>query len=141
MNNAVNKVHEVFLFLIKWFKIEIAYVFSSSIFICCLNNLNRTLLEKYSELQVFAMLKHDNYKPLKYFGLTMLLVFLGSWNIFCKIKKIRETDLHFHEKLFFIVSIFVTAVFIVLLFIAINNPILKAIIIAVFLIGMLASSK
>lgn len=121
---------------------ETLYTIISIIFLFFLNNLNRTLLSKFDVDDIVGILSYNSYKPVVYFFITLILVIIGVMLFVIRYKRIKSGELDWDEdiKIFWYSMIYmiVIAVVIVTLIIAINNPILRAIILfAMTLMGLI----
>lgn len=121
---------------------ETLYTIISIIFLFFLNNLNRTLLSKFDVDDIVGILSYNSYKPVVYFFITLILVIIGVMLFVIRYKRIKSGELDWDEdiKIFWYSMIYmiVIAIVIVTLIIAINNPILRAIILfAMTLMGLI----
>lgn len=117
---------------VEIFRLEILYTVINTIFLLFLHQLNKELLSKYSNQEYLEMLMYQNYKPVVFFIITVLSIIWGIFIVKSRFKKFKYKDFEPIEILYAMLSFAFTAVIICLLFIAINNPILRAI---AFVIG------
>lgn len=106
---------------------EILYTLVSAIFIFKLNQLNRYLLSNHLDQDVFALLSHNDYEPVKYFIGTMTLGLFGAAWVIYIVKMIQRERMEYKELILAILAIALTVVVIILLIVFIDNPILRAV--------------
>lgn len=75
----------------------------------------------------FELLAYDNYKPLQYFILALILFFAGSVFIMINFRSIRDEDLEFENIVLSAVAMLMVVFMLISLFIYINNPIARAV--------------
>lgn len=108
-------------------KVVMLYGLVTFIFLNRLNELNRTLIQRFAEKDYWNLLAYSSYKPINYFFATTILIGFGVWIIMSRYKKIRNEDLDIVDVIRLLISIFFASLLIVLLIQAISIPILKAI--------------
>lgn len=106
------------------------------VFLNRLNELNNNLLEEYSDSFFMDLLGHNDWQPLKYFGIALVLgaiAILGvvfCWNI------IKRNYVDGEELLVSVLSMIACVFFVILILKYISVPILKAVFLAtVALVG------
>ena len=121
--------------------IDIIYILFVVIFLFRLNSLNKILLSIKFKNDI-ELLFYNDYIPIKYFGFAFLFFIIGIGIILYKLFYIRHNYLEFEETLFIFFSIVTITVLIILLFVFINNPILRAIMASIgMLIGFIYVSQ
>ena len=115
-------------FRILW--IESIYSIVNIIFICFLNDLNKKLLALYPKEEWFKILTYDGSKALYFFYMTVVLIIIGILIGGYRFKMIKNKELDFEEICLYIFSIILVIFWLITLVIFINNPILRAIILA-----------
>lgn len=121
--------------------IDIIYILFVVIFLFRLNSLNKILLSIKFKNDI-ELLFYNDYIPIKYFGFAFLFFIIGIGIILYKLFYIRHNYLEFEETLFIFFSIVTIIVLIILLFVFINNPILRAIMASIgMLIGFIYVSQ
>ena len=110
------------------FWVESLYIVINLIFLLFLWHLNKELLSKFSSSEYFKIVTYQNGKPMIFFAMTVLSIISGVIIIMTRFKKIRYEDPDITEIIYFLLSAFIISVIILILIIAINNPILQAII-------------
>lgn len=109
------------------------YIGITTFFLYKLYRLNDILLSgKYDDNPV-KLLMYNEYQPLKYFGMTILLGVCGVGSIFFYIHCVKEYDLTLAGMIAAGVFVIVAIILIICLLLFINNPILRA----VFLVTLL----
>lgn len=121
-----------------WF--EVTYIIISIIFMVKLNSLNRVLFATQLNDEPFQMLMHDNYKPIKFFALTLFFAAISICEIVFRIRKIRNFNLSTSDIFMNVMIIIIMFVIAIVLFWLINNPILRAIIIVMGIGGAIVAS-
>lgn len=109
---------------------EEIYAVITIMYLISLDKLNNQLLSMKFE-NPFKLLLHDGSKPIWYFAIALTLFVTGGIIIYCRIKKIYRESLCFGEMIASLVSVMVLIAFLILLYVFINNPILRAIFVAV----------
>lgn len=125
--------------------LEAPYAIIVTIFLVLLNKLNHTLLSLPAQNQTispFKLLSYNDYEPLYFFFFAVILTIIGVSLSIYHIRQIKHMELDYDELLTTLISIFINAILIILIFIFIDNPILRAIIGAIFIImGILGLSQ
>lgn len=117
------------------------YATVTSVFLILLNRLNKTLLSEHLDDKPFDLLKYHNYEPLKFFAFALLLSGAGLILIVCFVRKLRTRYDSFVEICFALATILLVAILMILIFVFINNPILRAIIGAMSIICVLVCAN
>lgn len=115
----------------NWYKI--IYLFVVIIYLFCLQKLNKELLEQHFD--AFDLLAYKDYVAVKYFAVALGLFIIGVILIYMEVRCLKEGLEDFGEILVAIITIMVIIVLLVLIIKFINNPILKAILSVVLIIG------
>lgn len=110
------------------FWIESLYSIINLVFLLFLWSLNRELLSKFSSDESLKLLTYQNGKPIVFFVMTVLSIICGIIIIISRFKKILYEDPNLTEILYFGLSVLLISIIIITLIIAINNPILRAIV-------------
>lgn len=110
------------------FWIESLYSIINLVFLLFLWSLNRELLSKFSSDESLKLLTYQNGKPIVFFVMTVLSIICGIIIIISRFKKILYEDPTLTEILYFGLSVLLISIIIITLIIAINNPILRAIV-------------
>lgn len=126
---------------IQKFWLEIIYIPISIFFMFCLNALNKELIYHDLIQHPIELLAYEGNKPIWYFLFTALLVIIGVINIVCKIRNLRDYDLDLPDFIITSATIAIHIIIIILLFILIDNPILRTIISVMCIGGVIASSN
>lgn len=108
--------------------IEVIYYTINIIFMCSLNNFNKTLLSLYSEDDWRHILAYEEYKSLKYFIMTIILLIIGVLLCRNRFKMINEEDLELNDVLLYTVAILIIIFCIIALICFIDSPILRAVV-------------
>lgn len=114
---------------LKYLFKEIIYSVVAIYYLVRLDILNKQL-EQEDFLSPFELLRYENYKPIFYFFIAGALFLLDMLMIGHRIHKIRESYMGFEEIILNIVAILILANFLILILAFIDNPILRAIILA-----------
>lgn len=110
------------------FFLQIIYSVFVSIFLYNLDKLNKILLLKYRD-QPLELLSYNNYQPLCYFGYTVFWILIGLGFL---IYHVRNMKSNLQESRFlFIISLIGAVASIIALIVFIDNPILRAILLAI----------
>lgn len=120
---------------VKILRLELIYIISSIIFLVNLHRLNNRLVSENFGDNVFKLLAYESYKPIWYFIVALVFLYIGVRIIFYRVSEIREEDYRDAKEI--IIRIIGIAILIVLLPIIIQMiyiPILRAIIMAATLI-------
>lgn len=113
---------------IENFWIESLYSTINLVFLLFLWNLNRELLSKFSSDESLKLLTYQNGRPIVFFVMTVMSIICGIIIIISRFKKILYEDPNLTEILYFGLSVLLISIIIITLIIAINNPILRAIV-------------
>lgn len=124
MNNYEDKIKK----FLENFWIESLYSIINLVFLLSLWNLNRELLSKFSSDESLKLLTYQNGKPIVFFVMTVLSIICGIIIVISRFKKILYEDPNLTEILYFGLSVLLISIIIITLIIAINNPILRAIV-------------
>lgn len=114
----------------KWAVLEGSYAIFVVFFLYKLYRLNQELLS-LSAGTPFELLRYHHYKPLYFFAAAVVLSIFGAGIIIYFVHNIRYSELDPIFLFSAFLLIFVNILLIVLIVIFINNPILRAIILAV----------
>ena len=114
-----------------WYKI--IYLLVVIGYLICLNKLNKELLEQH--FNAFELLAYRNYAAIKYFAVALILFVFGVILVFREFKRLKEAMEELGDILIAICTILVIVVLLFLIIVFIDNPILRAILTMVFLIG------
>lgn len=106
---------------------EIIYLIVMVIYFINLDRLNKILLSRQMDSSIILLL-YDNGKPIKYFAFALLLLVIGVYIIIKRINSIRFHELYFEEIIAAFISILLIVILLILLWVFINNPILRMII-------------
>ena len=124
MNNYEDKIKK----FLENFWIESLYSIINLVFLLFLWNLNRELLSKFSSDESLKLLTYQNGKPIVFFVMTVLSIICGIIIVISRFKKILYEDPNLTEILYLGLSVLLISIIIITLIIAINNPILRAIV-------------
>ena len=114
--------------------LQMIYSFITAIFLYNLDKLNKILLFKYKDNPI-ELLSYANYKPMWYFVYTVVFVLIGLAFLVYYIRNWKE---NVKESIFlFVIGLTGAILAIILLIVFINNPILKAILLAIVGAGFL----
>lgn len=117
--------------------LKLSYYVLSILFLLWLNNLNSTLMSRFSENDALGILSYNNYQPLLFFVLDIILVIVGVYITYRSCRNILE-DLEYLFEIGYIVFIIIVGLLIVgFLIHAITIPILKAIVTAIVTCGII----
>lgn len=123
-----------------WYKI--VYLVIANVYIHSLGNLNEELLRQNFSTP-FELLEYKNCIAVKYFVVAIALFIIGCCLVYHEIKKMQREYEYIDDMIIAVVTIALVAVTLLNIFVAINNPILRAIlacIIVVYVgIGMLGN--
>lgn len=120
--------------------IETMYIVPAIIFCALLQRLNKQLLTMNTESS-FALLRYNDYQPLWYFAIAVLLAAVGAGLVFYFSQQIRCADLDFSAVIAALAAIAICVIAVVSIIILINNPILRAVIVAMTVCVGFISSK
>lgn len=124
--------------LLSTLKETVLYIIASAIYLGRLKKLNATLNSLNSK-DPLTVLQYDNWKPIKYFVMALVVAFIGGYIIYRKLLIIKDEEAESDDKLGGAISIMLIIVVLVSVLIAINEPILKAIFSVLIIGGFLAS--
>lgn len=110
------------------FCLQIIYSVFVGIFLYHLDKLNKILLFKYRDKPI-ELLSYNNYQPLWYFGYSVFFILIGLSFLIYHVRN-RKSNLQ-ESGLLFIISFVGAVVAIIALVVFINNPILRAILLAI----------
>lgn len=122
---------------IKFLLPEEIYVVITTIYLANLDKLNKGLLSMKFENSL-DLLAYGDYEPIWYFIAALCLFVAGGAIVYWRSKSVFRRSLCFGEIVASIISIIVIVVSFVLIYIFINNPILRAIL-AVVALGIAAT--
>ncbi len=112
---------------VKLFIFELIYTIITVVYLFNLNSLNKVLLSNQLNYSVIEQLLYNDGLVITYFIIFIILFLLGLFIIMRNVKNIRGTDLNFDEIITYLIAIIVVSILLVLLFVFINNPILRII--------------
>lgn len=115
--------------------LKAVYLLLVILYLVNLNKLNKELLACNFD-DAFVLLEYNDCAPVKYFVCAVFLFGIGCFIIFYEIRKLKMEAEDFEEILISICTIIVIVFFLYLIFCFINNPILRAILIAISLISV-----
>lgn len=115
--------------VVEYFKIEIAFLFVSVVYMVCLHLFNQKLFAQGLDDNALALIKYDNYKALWYFFGAVVLYMVGFFRIISHWRGISCRYLEIEEMLMSWIAIIGIIILLVGIFSLINNPILRAIIV------------
>lgn len=115
---------------IKFLLPEEIYVMITIVYLRKLDSLNKQLFSIRFESPL-DLLVYDDSKPVWYFIVAVCLFIVGGIIIYHRVKSVFRKTLCFGEVVSSMVSIVVIISFLVLIYIFINNPILRAVLVAV----------
>lgn len=107
---------------------EIIYSVVSTIYLFRLDKLNKELLSMNFG-NSFKLMAYENYAPTKFFMFVLVLFGIGCYLVVHRGYSIIREPQSFDEIVSAIMAIVVTIIFLILLFMFINNPILRAILV------------
>lgn len=114
-----------------WYKI--IYLMVVIVYLICLNRLNHVLLMHHFETP-FELLAYDDNIALEYFFKGLVLFVIGCMLLYREGKNLKRGLEDFREIIIAISTIIVVSVLIVLIIIFIDNPILRAVMLAILII-------
>lgn len=120
-----------------WYKI--IYLLVVIVYLVRLSKLNKELLE-YNFDDAFTLLKYNDGAPIKFFALAVVLFGIGCYMIFREVKRLKMEQGDFREITISICSIIGVVILLYLIFCFIDNPILRAILVAMGTIAGFAIS-
>lgn len=109
---------------------EEIYAVITVMYLISLDKLNKQLLSMKFE-NPLKLLLYDGSKPIWHFAIALTLFVTGGIVIYCRVKKIYRESLCFGKMIASLASVMVVIAFLILLYIFINNPILRAIFVVV----------
>lgn len=113
--------------ILEYLAIELIYTVVCGIYMLLLNALNKELIYLGLDKNPFELLAYRDYLPLCYFVIAVLLITIGCWRIYERIRGIAKSSLILEEILFSIVAIIVVTGWMIGVIVLINNPIFTAI--------------
>lgn len=117
---------------------EIIFSIVMIIFLVELNTLNKELLSRNFD-NSFALLQYNNWIALKFFGVALLLFFIGCLLLVRRFRHRRECD-SFEKMIMMFSAIIVIFILLILLIIFIDNPILRAVLTFVLVVLGIANA-
>lgn len=118
--------------------LEIIYSLGMTIYLFRLNRLNNELLSHNFE-GAFELLQYRNCIAVKFFFIALFLFIVGCYLSWKRIKIIRFQEDTFSGMLVSIFVLIILVILLILLIIFIDNPILKAVLLAVLAVGSFIS--
>lgn len=115
---------------VKFLLPEEVYLIFMVIYLINLDKLNKILLSQYKDNSISLLLYNDG-KPIKYFCIALFLLIVGGYIIFRRFNRIRFEELDFGEIIASIIALLLMLFLLVLLWVFINNPILRMIFAAI----------
>ena len=116
-----------------WYKV--LYGIVVIIYLVRLNDLNKEILLQHLQDDPFATVQYNDYAPLKYFGLAVILFVAGCIILYIEIRMVKEGMVDELREIVITVLTFIICLILLGLIIKfITIPILKAILMCVFLI-------
>lgn len=111
---------------------DAVYTVITALFLFFLNSLNNTLLKTFANidnefLKSFKLLQHNNWQPIKYFIVAIVLMVIAAYYIRHLWKCIKETHIETEEVLVAICSMILMLILILCIIYYIDNPILRAV--------------
>lgn len=118
---------------------KVIYLVVNIVYLICLNNLNRELTAQNFNSS-FELLEYGNYVAIKYFFIALILFLCGCILIYQEIRNLKTELEEFTEMLIAFFTIIVAIFLLFLIFLFINNPILRAILCSAFIVvGVMAA--
>ena len=114
-----------------WYKI--VYLVIANVYIHSLGNLNEELLRQNFSTP-FELLEYKNCIAVKYFVVAIALFIIGCCLVYHEIKKMRREYEYIDDMIIAVVTIALVAVTLLNIFVAINNPILRAILACIIVV-------
>lgn len=114
-----------------WYKI--VYLVIANVYIHSLGNLNEELLRQNFSTP-FELLEYKNYIAVKYFVVAIALFIIGCCLVYHEIKKMQREYEYIDDMIIAVVTIALVAVTLLNIFVAINNPILRAILACIIVV-------
>lgn len=114
-----------------WYKI--VYLVIANVYIHSLGNLNEELLRQNFSTP-FELLEYKNYIAVKYFVVAIALLIIGCCLVYHEIKKMQHEYEYIDDMIIAVVTIALVAVTLLNIFVAINNPILRAILACIMVV-------
>lgn len=115
------------------------YIAVSITFLCKLKQLNLYLIKHYSNKDAITLIGHNDYQPLEYFGLAVLLVVVGGFLIYFFARYLRNSCSELGETICMLLSISIAIVLMLLIIRDINIPIFQAILSVLLFGGVLSA--
>ena len=114
-----------------WYKI--VYLVIANVYIHSLGNLNEELLRQNFSTP-FELLEYKNCIAVKYFVVAIALFIIGCCLVYHEIKKMQREYEYIDDMIIAVVTIARVAVTLLNIFVAINNPILRAILACIIVV-------
>lgn len=114
-----------------WYKI--VYLVIANVYIHSLGNLNEELLRQNFSTP-FELLEYKNCIAVKYFVVAIALFIIGCCLVYHEIKKMQREYEYIDDMIIAVVTIALVAVTLLNIFVAINNPILRAILACIIVV-------
>ena len=114
-----------------WYKI--VYLVIANVYIHSLGNLNEELLRQNFSTP-FELLEYKNCIAVKYFVVAIALFIIGCCLVYHEIKKMQREYEYIDDMIIAVVAIALVAVTLLNIFVAINNPILRAILACIIVV-------
>lgn len=114
-----------------WYKI--VYLVIANVYIHSLGNLNEELLRQNFSTP-FELLEYKNYIAVKYFVVAIALFIIGCCLVYHEIKKMQREYEYIDDMIIAVATIALVAVTLLNIFVAINNPILRAILACIIVV-------
>ncbi len=114
-----------------WYKI--VYLVIANVYIHNLGNLNEELLRQNFSTP-FELLEYKNYIAVKYFVVAIALFIIGCCLVYHEIKKMQREYEYIDDMIIAVVTIALVAATLLNIFVAINNPILRAILACIIVV-------
>ena len=114
-----------------WYKI--VYLVIANVYIHSLGNLNEELLRQNFSTP-FELLEYKNCIAVKYFVVAIALFIIGCCLVYHEIKKMQCEYEYIDDMIIAVVTIALVAVTLLNIFVAINNPILRAILACIIVV-------
>lgn len=114
-----------------WYKI--VYLVIANVYIHSLGNLNEELLRQNFSTP-FELLEYKNCIAVKYFVVAIAMFIIGCCLVYHEIKKMQREYEYIDDMIIAVVTIALVAVTLLNIFVAINNPILRAILACIIVV-------
>lgn len=127
--------------LLRYFWKELVYMVYSLIYIFCLRQYNKELLNNFSEDDFIGIIQYKNGLSFIYLCFAVLTIAVGSILIAFSIKRLKEEMIEGLEVVRSILTIILFPIVILSTIIAISNPILRAFLSAVTFLFILTGNQ